>query len=161
LACICSFKELIITAVDFISLYNDPLKPSLAHFHRYESKSLRDLRFLVQCEGISAEEILTLVKEKSHPKLWQILAEANLAAMNLQAAERCFIEGQIVPGVHFMKKLTTVARGDLQRGYIAWFLRKYEDAERFFQGRPDLAIQMYASIGNWVKVAELGIAIRP
>jgi hypothetical protein len=60
---------LVITAIDFISLYSNPLKLSLGCFHRYESKLLRDLKCLLQCEGIAAEEVIGYVEDKSHPRL--------------------------------------------------------------------------------------------
>lgn len=151
---ICSFHDLVITAVDFVSLYRDPLTPKLEYFHRYESKSLRDMKMLLSSEGVSQDEILNYVKEKSHQRLWLMNAEACLAAMNFQGAERCFIECQYNPGIVFMRKLNSLPKGDVKRGYVYWYLKRYEEAERCFAGT-DHAVQMYATVGNWKRAAEL------
>jgi WD repeat-containing protein 35 len=153
LAQICAFKGLIITVVDFIGLSRHPLRPNVRDIHTYESKSLRDLRSLLTCEGVSADELLAFVREKSHPRLWQMLAEWHLASMNLSAAERCFIEAQIAPGLALMRRLATLPRGDTKRGYVLWFLRRFAEAEPFLD--PETAALMHASVGNWERAAEL------
>ena len=151
---ICAFHGLVVTAVDFVSLYRDPLQPKLEYFHRYETKSLRDMKMLLRSEGISQDEIMNFVKEKSHQCLWLMNAEACLAAMNFQGAERCFIECQYNPGIVFMRKISSMPRGDTKRGYVYWYLKRYEEAERCFAGTP-LAAKMYATVGNWKRAAEL------
>jgi WD repeat-containing protein 35 len=151
---ICSFTNLVVTAVDFISLFRDPLKPSLRHFHRYDSKSLRDVRSLLQSQGVSQDEIVGYIKENSHPTLWMLLFEFALKAMNLELAELCALESQNHPISVFIKKVLSVSAGNVQKGYVHWYLGNYRDAERLFVGT-DLAVQMYASTGNWSRVAEL------
>jgi hypothetical protein len=76
-----------------------------------------------------------------------MLSEWNLETMNLQVAERCFIEGQITSGVHFMRKIAAISGQAVQRGSVAWFLKKYGEAEQHFRGT-DLAVQIYATVGN-------------
>lgn len=175
---ICSFTDLVITAVDFITLYRDPLHPNLELFHRYESKPLRDVDYLLESTDVSIDEITAYIKTNSHPRLWLMLAETALDQMNLQLAERCFIESQNNAGITLMKKLSSLPKNGLvQRGFVLWYLKRYQEAEECFRGRfdpnskqfkniqkkpnnnantdPDYTIQMYATIGDWQKVAEL------
>lgn len=175
---ICSFSDLVITAVDLITLYRDPLHPKLEVFHRYESKPLRDVDYLLESDGVSIDEITEYIKANSHPRLWLMLAETALDQMNLQLAERCFIESQNNPGITLMKKLTSLPKNGLvQRGFVLWYLKRYKEAEECFKGgsdpnstqirggssspgstkntEPDYAVQMYATIGDWKKVSDL------
>lgn len=172
---ICSYENLVILAVDFITLFRNPLQPKLTFFHSYETKPLRDVDCLLEATSISIDEITSYIKSNSHPRLWLMLAETALLQMNLQLAERCFIECQNNPGIQLMKLLLSLPKNSpVQRGFVLWYLKRYEEAEDCFKGNnvepsshrshnkdhhtvngSDYIIQMYATIGNWKKVAEL------
>lgn len=155
---ICEYKDLQIRTVDFFSLFMDPLKPKKSLFYLYESKPLRDLKLLLKSEGVSIEEITNYVQEKSHPVLWQLLAEHALENSNLTTAKKCLSELPSLACKYFIQKVTKQASNPkLQRAYILWYLKKYDEAASFFiqANRNDLAVDIYISLGNWEKVLEL------
>jgi hypothetical protein len=94
----CASGSLAITAVDFVALSRDPLRPSIPDMHKYGSESLRDLRPLLSREGVSVDELLARAREGSHPRLRQMLAEWGLAATNLAAAGAVSSRGKARPG---------------------------------------------------------------
>ncbi|OHS95351.1 hypothetical protein TRFO_38543 [Tritrichomonas foetus] len=151
------YKDLVVSTINFLSLYTDPMNPTPNNFHSFDSKPLRDLKLLLQSTA-PRDEIITYVKEKDHPVLWRLLAEFCLENRDLYNAEKAFSQTQDRSSHLFMKTLLSYPRNsDLQNGIIAWYLQKYEEAEKLLisANRLDLALELLSSIRNWHRIIEV------
>ena len=151
------FKDLVVQTMNFLDLLKDPLNPSPAYFHRFDSKPLHDLKLLLTTT-IARDEIITYVKEKNHPTLWKLLAEACLESKDIYNAQKAFEQTHDKASQMFMKAISSYPRNsDLQNGLISWFLQKYDLAEEFLTraDRIDLVLEMLSSMCNWHRIIEI------
>lgn len=151
------YKGLVVNTVNFIGLFKDPLNPTKANFYQFDSKPLRDLKLLLRT-NVSRDEIISYVKEKDHPTLWQILAESCLQTNDLYNAEKAFEQANNKASHLFIKTLSTFPKNsDLQNGLIAWYLQDYRKAESLLlqADRTDLVLEMLNSIRDWTRILEI------
>ena len=181
LSYVLNFTNLQIITCDFLALYRNHLKPRLSYFHTYDAKPLRDLRLLISSYKSSnpgatitsisrrspqkntkvtmtlKDEIIEYVHGKSHPKLWNIIADEALQEGDLQLASKAFIEANNQDGISFMERVNQMPEGSkAQKGLIEAYLGQYDQAEMNLSSskRSDLVLRMYVEAGNWKAVAD-------
>lgn len=69
-----------------------------------EVKSLRDTRDLLEKVGL--KDALAFIEENPHPRLWRLLAEASINALDLTTAEAAYVRSKDYQGIQFTKVFT-------------------------------------------------------
>jgi WD repeat-containing protein 35 len=96
-SCLCSFHDLEVRGCFLDELLAAPDTPDLGCLATYESRALRDCRQLLEPPaGVGGkagalEEVAAHVEAHSHPRLWRLLAEHALEALDWGLADRAFV----------------------------------------------------------------------
>ncbi len=154
-AYICSFSDLCIKTVLLDELMQDPENPSKAYMKTFETKSLRDTRQLLATCPL--EEAFQFVEDNPHPRLWSLLAESSLRALQLSFADKAFVRCKDYHGIQLVKRLFMLAEPARQQAEIAAYLGRFDEAEALYQqiGREDLAIALRTCLGDWSRVISM------
>ncbi len=133
----------------------DPEDPTLDHVLDLEVKSLRDTRELLEKVGLS--DAASFVEENPHPRLWRLLAEAAVEALDLNTAETAFVRCKDYPGIQFVKRLRAVQQEAVRRAEVAAWFSRFDEAEKLYldADRRDLAVALRRRLGDWFRVAQL------
>ncbi|KNC54767.1 flagellar associated protein [Thecamonas trahens ATCC 50062] len=152
---LCEFSDLVVQAVDLDALLIDPQVPSKALLVEYETRSLRDTRAIV--ESVNLKEAMGFVADNPHPRLWRILAEAALEALDLGLARAAFIKYGNYEGLVFLKSLREVKDPLKQAAEVAAYFGRFDQAEKLYMemNRSDLAIGLRVKVGDWFRVVKL------
>lgn len=152
---ICSFQDLEIKAVLLDEILRDPENPSSDLVLELEVKSLRDTRDLLEKVGI--KDAQTFIEDNPHPRLWRLLAEAAVEALDLTTAETAYVRCKDYPGIQFVKRLANITNPTIQKGEVAAWFGQYDEAEKLYLevDRRDLAIGLRRKLGDWFKVLQL------
>merc|ERR1719453_1038354 len=84
-----SFKELEIKAVMLDDIMQQPDKPTTDMVVDFETKPLRDVREYIESAGMT--ETYSYIEQNPHPRLWRLLAEASMNALDLAVADKAFV----------------------------------------------------------------------
>ena len=136
-------------------ILRDPDAPSDEFVLDLEVKSLRDTRDLLEKVGL--KDALGFIEENPHPRLWRLLAEAALEALDLQMAEAAYVRCKDYPGILFTKTLTKIQNPTIKKAEVAAWFKDFDEAERLYleaDMRP-LAVRMRKRLGDWFKVVQL------
>jgi len=154
-AYICSFSELEIRAVLLDQLMREPEERSKDHLLKFETKSLREARELL--EKVSLADAYAFVEGNAHPRLWRLLAEAALQTLELGVAEKAFVHYGDYVGIQFVKRLQLLDDPKKQTAEVATYFGAFDDAEKLYVGmdRKDLALELRSRLGDWFKVVQL------
>lgn len=154
-AYLCSFHDLEITAVFIDDIMQQPDQPDLEFTVVYETRSLRDTRNLLK--STTSEDAFQFVDSNAHPRLWRILAENALEALDFPMADKTFVRCQDYQGIQFVKHLVKLGDKSKQRAEVAVYFKRFDEAEQLYHkmDRPDLAIDMRMRLGDWFKVERL------
>ncbi|KAG0418880.1 hypothetical protein HPB47_004532 [Ixodes persulcatus] len=152
---ICTFSNLEIRTVLLDEIMQDPENPSPEFVCNMEAKSLRDSRDLLAKVGI--EEATQFIEDNSHPRLWQLLAEAALQKMDFQTAETAFVRCRDYQGIQFVKHIANLPNEDIRKAEVKAYFKQFDDAEKIYLDidRRDLAISMRKMLGDWFRVVQL------
>ncbi|XP_077517801.1 intraflagellar transport protein Oseg4 [Amblyomma americanum] len=152
---ICSFSNLEIRTVLLDEIMQDPENPSQEFVCNMEAKSLRDSRDLLAKVGI--EEATQFIEDNSHPRLWQLLAEAALQKMDFQTAEAAFVRCRDYQGIQFVKHIANLPNEDIRKAEVKAYFKQFDDAEKIYLeiDRRDLAVSMRKMLGDWFRVVQL------
>ena len=152
---ICSFNDLEIKAVLLDEVLLEPESPSTELLLELEVKSLRDTRDLLDKVGI--KDAQAFIEENPHQRLWRLLAEAAVEALDLTTAETAYVRCKDYPGIQFVKRLANVTNANIQRAEVAAWFGQYDEAEKLYLevDRRDLAIGLRRKLGDWFKVLQL------
>ncbi|CAN8003269.1 unnamed protein product [Ixodes pacificus] len=152
---ICTFSNLEIRTVLLDEIMQDPENPSPDFVCNMEAKSLRDSRDLLAKVGI--EEATQFIEDNSHPRLWQLLAEAALQKMDFQTAETAFVRCRDYQGIQFVKHIANLPNEDIRKAEVKAYFKQFDDAEKIYLDidRRDLAISMRKMLGDWFRVVQL------
>ena len=152
---IARFKDLEIRSVSLDDLLTHPEQPSKDCVIDYESKSLLEGREKIAAEGLNGG--YAYADKNPHPRLWKLLAEAALEALDLNMAERAFVRCTDYYGIQLVKQLRSMPDKMKARAEVAVHLRRFDEAESIYReiDRKDLAIQMRRKVGDDMKVVQL------
>ena len=99
-------------------ILRDPDAPSDEFVLDLEVKSLRDTRDLLEKVGL--KDALGFIEENPHPRLWRLLAEAALEALDLQMSEAAYVRCKDYPGILFTKTLTKIQNPTIKKAKISF-----------------------------------------
>lgn len=146
---------LLYRAVLLDEILRDPDAPSDELVLDLEVKSLRDTRDLL--EKVGHKDALGFIEENPHPRLWRLLAEAALDALELTTAEAAYVRCKDYPGILFTKQLAKIQNETIKRAEVAAWFQNYDEAERLYleADMRNLAVRMRKRLGDWFKVVQL------
>ncbi|GMH42155.1 hypothetical protein BSKO_10074 [Bryopsis sp. KO-2023] len=152
---LCEFQDLEVRSVHLDEVMVDRETPTLDKFVTFEARSLRDTRNLLQSTTLS--DVYEFVDKNPHPKMWRILAEHALGIQDFSMADKAFVRCGEYHGIQFVQNLKRLSNPGLQKAEIAFYFQKFDEAETQYLklGRPDLAIDMRAKLGDWFRVEKL------
>jgi WD repeat-containing protein 35 len=118
-------------------------------------RALRDLRTLLAKNNL--RDCADYIEDKSHPRLWRLLAESGLEKLDLGAAEKAYVRCSDYPGIQFVKRLRVLQDKGKRRAEVAARFARFEEAEGIYRGgdRADLAVELRMRTGEWGRVLEL------
>ncbi len=152
---ICQFSDLEIKSVLLDEVMKDPDAPKLHNLDVMEVKALRDTRD--RMENVGLEETQQFIEDNPHPRLWRLLAEAALEALNLQIAEHAFVRCKDYQGIEFVKRLGNLQNQTMKQAEVAAYFKRFDDAERLYvdMDRRDLAVALRNKLGDWFRVVQI------
>jgi len=155
-AYICSFSNLEIRAVLLDQLMREPETPSKEYLLKFETKSLREARELLE-QGGSLAEATHFIEQNPNRRLWRLLAEVALQRLDFATADQAFVHDSDYMGVQFVKRLRLLDDVKKQAAEVASYFGNFDEAERAYRelDRRDLSLQLRANIGDWFKVVQL------
>ena len=120
---------------------------------QFETKALRDTRQMLGSVG--AEDAYQFVADNSHERLWRLLAEHSLHALDFAMADKAFVRCSDYQGVQFTKQLQRLDDPRKQTAEVAAYFKRFDEAEQCYlaMDRPDLAIELRMRLGDWFKVS--------
>ncbi|CAB0034919.1 unnamed protein product [Trichogramma brassicae] len=140
----CCFKDLEIRCVLLDELVRQPESAGPELLQDLEVKSLRDTR-------------PAFVRERPHPRLWRLLAEHALRALELDEAENALVRCADYLGIRFVKRLRGMHDAGLRRAEVLAYLGEYDAAERAYLelDRRDLAVTLRLRLGEQPRALQL------
>lgn len=150
------FKDLEIRVVTMDTLIQHPEKtPSKECVIDFESKSLREVRDVINSDGLPAG--YSYAESNSHPRLWKLLACSALEVLELTIAEKAFVRCSDYYGIQLVKQLQNMSDKMKAKAEAAVYLNKFDIAENIYReiDRKDLAIQLRKRLGDYNGVAKL------
>ncbi|KAK2578200.1 hypothetical protein KPH14_011656 [Odynerus spinipes] len=152
---ICSFKDLEIRCVLLDDLMQRPDETNNDLIIDLEVKSLRDTRELLAKVGL--KEANNFIQDNPHPRLWRLLAESALKALDLETAENAMVRCTDYLGIQFIKRLRNVHNDQLKKAEVGALLGNYDEAEKLYldMDRRDLAITLRQKLGDYFRVVQL------
>jgi WD repeat-containing protein 35 len=91
-------------------------------------------------------------------RLWQLVAEASLNALELGVADKALVRCGDYRGISLVKALQGMGKNSLkQRAEVCVHLGKFDEAEGIYRDmdRKDLAVDLRVRMGDWFKVLSL------
>lgn len=153
---ISNFEDLEITGILLDEIISGSATPDKAnHLLQLRVKSLRDTEELLTHVGIA--EAKQFIEDNPHPRLWRLLAEASLKALDLETAENAYVRCTNYPGILLIKRLQSITNEMLQKAEIAAFLGDFDEAEKLYldADRRDLAIDLRHTLCDWFRTVQL------
>lgn len=152
---ICGFNDLKITVAQLDDIFQKPDEPSKQLISEFETKSLRDIKVLLETVGLN--DAYSFVAQHPHNKLWKILAEAALEKLDFAIADKAFVRYSDYQGIRFVQRLKLIDDKRKQRAEVAAYFKRFEEAEQIYleMDRKDLAIELRARTGGWVRVLQM------
>jgi WD repeat-containing protein 35 len=158
---LCRFQNLEIRSVILDEILKQPIEqqpqpPSRDLVIDFESKSLREVREKMTSEGLSAG--YQVAERTPHPRLFRLIAETALEALDLTTAEKSFVKCGDYHAIQLVRQLREMMLDKMKaRAEVAVYLKKYDDAEALYReiDRKDLAIQMRKRICDYPRVVQL------
>eukprot|EP01107_Rhizomastix_libera_P005097 TRINITY_DN1832_c0_g1_i1.p1 TRINITY_DN1832_c0_g1~~TRINITY_DN1832_c0_g1_i1.p1 ORF type:complete len:836 (+),score=248.88 TRINITY_DN1832_c0_g1_i1:50-2509(+) len=154
---ICEFNNLSLRCALLDEILAIPESPERESVFEYETLALKEARGLLANESVSMDDAISYITKHSHPRLWECLAEAALKKLDFAVAEKGFSKAQQYSGLTLVKKLKTINDAKKQKAAIAFYFKRYNEAEEIYQSidRKDLAIDMRIVLGDWFGVVRL------
>lgn len=152
---ICSFSNLEVRAVMLDELMRDPEEPRKEYVLKFEAAALRESQKLLKESSLA--EAFAFVEGSPHPRLWRLIAETALQKLDFVVADKAFVQRQDYMGVQFVKRLLLLDDPKKQAAEVAAYFGQFDEAEKIYRDldRRDLALQLRASLGDWLKVEKL------
>ncbi|KAI8852268.1 hypothetical protein BC829DRAFT_440972 [Chytridium lagenaria] len=135
--------------------FKEPESPSKEHMLLIDSKTLRDTRNILSQVGLA--DGLQFVEDNPHPRLWRLIADAALEALNFSVAQKAYIRCADYAGLQFIKRLLKLEDPQKQKAEISAHFSQYDVAERLYleMDRKDLAMDLRVRLGDWFRVVQL------
>eukprot|EP01116_Phalansterium_solitarium_P021577 TRINITY_DN6773_c0_g1_i3.p1 TRINITY_DN6773_c0_g1~~TRINITY_DN6773_c0_g1_i3.p1 ORF type:complete len:1019 (-),score=496.25 TRINITY_DN6773_c0_g1_i3:92-3148(-) len=153
---ICQFNNLKVKSVMLDEIMQNPEHPNIKEMVlRFETKSLRDTRELLQSVGL--KEAFQFISDNPHNRLWRLMAEAALERLDFITAEKAFVRGADYQGIQFVKRLKVLDDKLKQKAEVAAYFKNFDQAENIYRDidRKDLAIDLRMRLGDWFRVVQL------
>jgi WD repeat-containing protein 35 len=159
---LCRFQNLEVRSVILDEILKQPIEqqpqpPSRDLVIDFESKSLREVREKMTSEGLAAG--YAAAERSPHPRLFRLIAETALEALDLMTAEKSFVKCEDYHAIQLVRQLREMEATDKMkaRAEVAVYLKKYDDAEALYReiDRKDLAISMRKRICDYPRVVQL------
>lgn len=149
------FRDLEIRAVLLDEIMLTPDKPERDFIVDFETKALRELRDMIGQSGLEVGYIYAT--KNPHSRLYRILAEQSLEALELTMAEKCFVKIGDYHGVQLVKLLRSMTDKMKMKAEVAAYLQHFAEAESIYIDidRKDLAVQVRSRIGDYNRVVKL------
>jgi len=142
-----------VTVVDVDKLASDSAEPDRAWLQQLETSPLLQVRALL-VKG-AKDDLNELLRKANSPRLWKVVADSALDALDLDLADRAFVQCKNWHGVQLVKKLRTLGEGWKQRVEVLTFLERFDEAEQLLVevDRVDLALDLRVRLGDWFHAA--------
>ncbi|KAJ1564911.1 WD repeat-containing protein 35, partial [Nowakowskiella sp. JEL0078] len=152
---ICSFNDLQIKVAALDDIIRDPDTQSKSCIIQLETKSLRDTRNILSQVGLT--DAINFVENNPHPRLWRLIADGALEALDFTTAQKAFLKCLDYSGLQFIKKIQKLNDTKKQRAEILSYFGQFEAAEKIYMeiDRKDLAIDLRVRLGDWFRVVQL------
>jgi len=152
---LCQFHDQKINAVLLDEVMPQPTRPRKEYIIDFETKALRDGRALLENEDL--EGAYAFLAERSHPRLWRLMAEVSLDSLEFDWADKAFVRCGDYQGIQFVKRLRQLKDKMKQKAEVAVYFQRYDEAENIYRDidRKDLAIELRKSLGDWFRVSQL------
>ena len=157
---ICEFKDLTIFAVNFITIFQDPLNPTASCFTYYQTKPLHDIDLLMKSfiPRLTDEIVSYAASFDCQCALYKVALEA-LKNQNIELAKKCFMMSKYREGLAFIEYISKFKDKETRKAFALWFAGEKEEAVKMLQTskKDDLILSIYRDDGDFereLKIAE-------
>lgn len=152
---ICEFNNLQIRSIVLDEILKTPEDPTEHSTSIHEVKSLRDGRELLKKVGII--DSYQFIDKNPHPRLWLLLAEQSLEELNMDMADKAFVQCKDYQGIQFVKRLRKLDSKLKQQAEVAAYFNHFDSAEKYYfeMDRKDLALELRIKLGDWFRVLQI------
>ena len=120
-----------------------------------DTKRLIDVKAILTESGLT--EAVKNVELDPHPRLWKIISEFALVSLDLNVAQKAFVQSNDYQGLQFVKRLKKIEDRDKQKAEVSSQLSDFDMSEKNYleMDRKDLAIDLRVRLGDWFRVIQL------
>lgn len=151
-------KDLEVMCLRLDDVMASPEAVDRAWVESVETRQLREAREAIATSGLAGAYAAVASYSPPAPRrLWVMLSDAALEALDLAWAEKAFVRCADYSGIRFVQRLAGLTDRMKQRAEVcAWFGR-YDEAEALYRemDRQDLAIDLRQRLGDWARVVQL------
>jgi len=154
-AYLAKFSNFEVKAVLLDEIMLNPENPEPDMIFDQETQSLKDARDIIRNAGL--QEAYNFINKNSHDRLWKLLAEAALEALDFPMADKGFVRCKDYQGIQYVKRLQGLGDRMKQRAEVALYFKRFDEAESIYReiDRKDLAIDLRIRLGDWFRVVQL------
>jgi len=154
-AFLAQFNDLEVKSVLLDEIMYNPENPEPDMVFDHETQTLKDARELIRNVGL--QEAYSYINSNSHIRLWRLLAEASLEALDFPMADKAFVRCKDYQGIQYVKRLQELNDRMKQRAEVAVYFKHFDEAESIYReiDRKDLAIDLRMRLGDWFRVVQL------
>jgi WD repeat-containing protein 35 len=133
----------------------DAQNPQPQSLVQIEIQDLREIRTILSEKGLSEAE--NYAKQRQYPRLWKVIGESSLEALNFDAASKALVKALDYQGLQFVKRLKKLDDPKKKLAETAAFHEQFEKAEKIYldMDRKDLAVDLRKRTGDWFRVVQL------
>ncbi|CAM9187816.1 unnamed protein product [Chrysoparadoxa australica] len=155
---LCSFKDLTVKAVLLDDIMAVPEAPETSLVVDLETGLLKELVDVIGTQGLEEAYELVQGHDGKCTKLWRILADSALEALDFGMADKAFVKCSDYASIQFVKRIQGLPDRIKQRAEVSAYFERHDEAEvlyREIDRRRDLAIKLRQQLGNWFRVVQL------
>ncbi|CAM9614606.1 unnamed protein product, partial [Ectocarpus sp. 12 AP-2014] len=154
---LCRLEGLEARTVGLDEIMAAPDSPDRSVVVDVETGALVEARELITTDGL--QEAYQAISKKPHPRLWKLLAQQALEALDLNMAEKAFVlcGKNAFHGVRLVKRLSNISDRIRRRAEVYSYFDRHDEAENMLReiDRRDLTISLRERLGDWFRVVQL------
>ena len=151
---LCQYSNLEVRSILLDELIVSPEQPVESMIVDHHNRTLSTAKELLD---VGLVEAYDYIEENPHKRLWKLLAEASLEALDFSMAERSFVKSKEYHGIKYVKRLSQIQDRSIQKAEVAAYFTQYDQAENIYRDldRKNLAIELRIRLGDWFRVLQL------
>jgi WD repeat-containing protein 35 len=106
---------------------------------------------------IGFQETFQYVQQNPHPRLWRLLGEATLQSLDLESANKCFVNCSDYYSIQFIKRIQYIDDREKLRAEVAAYFGRFDESDQIYTSidRRDLSLDLRLRLSDWLSVQQI------